>query len=148
MTQRAEAILRHAWAVRQAAWKVHRCFSPYYPAIREEALSNALCTEVSVLLRTSSVVREAPVRLTFTPTGSRTPVVCGNGRADLVVTTAVQDEAPVITVIEVKRDAIKTGAAQAKMYRDFLGATGAFVIVFGRRCPTVIPIPSRGDRPS
>ena len=140
---RMSCSLRHAWAIKSAAWKVHNAFGRY--PVREETLSNALKAELEALLPTSIVTREVTVRLTFVPTGCDAGISCGHGRVDVLVQTTPSDceSRPVTTVIEVKRDTAKTGLAQARMYRDFLGATDAFLIVFAHRGPLIVPVPAR-----
>lgn len=134
-------LVRHAWAIKSAAWRVHNAFGRY--PVREETLSNALRAELAALLPTSIVTREATVRLTFLPTDAAAPVSCGHGRADLVVQTCGANGRPIVTVVEVKRDTAKTGLAQARMYRDFLDATDAFLVVFASRGPLTVRVPPR-----
>jgi len=107
---------RHAWAIKSAGWRVFNAFRGF--PVREETFSNALRLELMALLPSSVVSREMPVPLTYTPSNSKSPIACGNGRADLFIQTALpMQDAPYCTVVEVKRERAGTGYAQARMYR-------------------------------
>lgn len=136
---RMNVSIRHAWAIKSAAWKVFNAFKAY--PVREETLSNALRLELAALLPSSIVTREVVVPLTFVPTGCEAGIACGHGRVDILIQTALPDrEPPVRTVVEVKRERVGTGHGQARMYRDFLGASDAYVILFARSAPLVTTV--------
>lgn len=127
---------KHAWAIKSAAWRVFNAFRGC--AIREETFSNALRLELNALLPSSIVTREMPVPITYTPTGSNVPVACGHGRADIFIQTAVPEtDAPFTTVVEVKRERVGTGFSQARMYRRFLNAHDAYLVVFTSSHPVI-----------
>jgi hypothetical protein len=130
---------RHAWAVKSAAWRVFNAFAGL--PVREETFSNALRLELMALLPSSVVTREMPVPLTFTPSNATRPIACGHGRADVFIQTALpSDDAPYCTVVEVKRERAGTGYAQARMYRRFLDARDAYLVVFTSSMPVVTTV--------
>ena len=130
---------KHAWAIKSAAWRVSNAFRGC--AVREETFSNALRLELMALLPASIVTREMPVQITFTPSGSSTALPCGHGRADLFIQTALPHcDAPFTTVVEVKRDRAGTGYSQARMYKRFLDAHDAYLIVFTPALPIITHI--------
>ena len=131
---------RHAWAVKSASWRIFKAFRGL--PVREETLSNALRLELMALLPSSIVTREMPVPLTYTPSNATTPIACGHGRADIFLQTALATEdAPYTTVVEVKRERAGTGFGQARMYRRFLDAHDAYLVVFTSSAPIVTVVP-------
>lgn len=136
---RTTASLRHGWALKSAAWRVFRAFRGY--PVREETFSNALRVELRALLASSVVTREVTVPITFVASTSNVPVPCGHGRADIFIETPIPDDSPPFcTVVEVKRDRAGTGFGQARMYRNFLGADEAYLVIFTASAPIVTSV--------